>query len=243
MICCTYPFSRSVPRPPTTAGLCYHLQPWVFLQQKTCQLPTAALLNDFIAMIPGETLFPAAKANSDTNSAAANELLLVITAVVKSLLDLSYHMGHCRDHELPLTEEVFHALCGESEGSIKMEQRVRREHQHDFDVVYSRLEEFLDGQIDEIKSLVSLFCDCLVSDPGGAQLTSEMLEGAPPDVSAIGDGGTLLGIVGCCLVNSNNALMSVVSRIRPAATAAPGASLTVAPQDVQADIMLVCMFL
>ena len=46
MICIIYSFSRSVPRPYSTASLCYHLHPWAFLQQKTDQLPTAALPND-----------------------------------------------------------------------------------------------------------------------------------------------------------------------------------------------------
>ena len=211
-----------------------------------------------VATFSGEILFPPAvpaveavvapattNATAETNSTAANEGLLDIKAVVKSLLDLSYFLDGCLENDLPEVEEAFHELCGESEGSTKLEEwsAVVLNEVQAFDKTYSRLEDFLDGQVAEVDNLVDLVCGCLVSDPGGEQLISEVLEGALPDVSAIGDGGTMLDLVDYCLSNSNSALKSVMSRIRPAATAtaAPNAAPTVALKDTA--IVLVCMSL
>jgi hypothetical protein len=175
--------------------------------------------------------FSAVEATAETNSAAANEGLPDIKAVVKSLFDLSYILDECLN-DLPEAEEAFFELYGNFTMPVLNEVQA-------FDGIYSHLQGFLHFQIDEVDNMVDLVCGCLVSDPGGDQLISEVLEGALPDVSAIGDGGTLLDLVDYCLSNLNSALKSVMSRIRPASTAAPNASPTVALQDTQAAIALV----
>ena len=86
-----------------------------------------------VATFSGEILFPPAMpaveaavapatTTAETNSTAANEGLLDNKTVVKGLLDLSYFLGGCLENDLPEVEEAFHELCGESEGSTKLEE-------------------------------------------------------------------------------------------------------------------------
>jgi hypothetical protein len=180
-------------------------------------------------------------ATADTNSAAANEGLLVVKAVVKSLLWLSFRLAECLENKLPEAGKLFNELCCESEGNPKPEgwSAVVASEVHAFALVYYRLERCLKGQVADVGSLVNLVCDCLVSGPGKDRFILEVLDGLErdlPDVSTIGDGGRLLDLVDLCLFCTNGALESVASLIRSAPTTASG---PLPLQDTQVDVVQV----
>ena len=105
----------------------------------------------------------------------------------------------------PLLVEKYNLWCHKD--------RPRQQHivseVHAFAKVYYRLQDFLNGQVADIGSLLNL-----VSGPGKDRLILDVLGGLEQDlpaVSTIGDGGRLLDLVDSCLFCTNDALESVAS--------------------------------